>query len=220
MPTSTPYDIIRQSLVDAQLVEALSKDISATLSQHCGITDPNEVKEFAQVFELLVSGASQQGKLVQKLEEQFFGTLEVATEMKEGLKRTLAQIDEAYRSTMLMYQISFYLGVSLIIVALGTALIGKEPLLPSVFGTLGTADVIAFFLLKPQERLQASRASLAQVQAALYNWFIDSVNLNTLMNGFAKKDDLANAVAMSESLMQHTDKTLEMLQKYCKLADG
>lgn len=220
MPALTPYDIIRQSLVDAQLVEALSKDISATLSQHCGITDPNQIKEFAQIFELLVSGASQQGKLGQKLEEQFFGTLEVATEMKEGLKRTIAQIDQAYRSTMLMYQISFYLGVLLILVAVGTALLGKESLLSSIFGTLGTADVIAFFLLKPQERLQASRASLAQVQAALYNWFIDSVNLNTLMNGFAKKEDFANAAVMSESLMLHTDKTLEMLQKYCKFTNG
>jgi hypothetical protein len=121
---------------------------------------------------------------------------------------------------MLMYQISFYLGVLLIVVAVGVALLGREPLLPAVFGALGTADILAFFLLKPQERLQASRASLAQVQAALYNWFMDSVNLNTLMSKFDQKGDLSSAAAVSESLMQHTDKTLEMLQKYCKLTEG
>lgn len=154
------------------------------------------------------------------MQEQFFDTLAVAKEMKEGLNGTLAQIDRAYRSTMLMYQVSFYLGVLLIVVAVSTALFGREPLLSAVFGTLGTADLLAFFLVKPQERLQASRSNLAQVQAALYNWFMDSVNLNTLMSKYDQQGDLAGASAIAKTLLQHTDKTLEMLQKYCKLTAG
>jgi hypothetical protein len=219
MSTVTCYDIIRRSLVDGQLVEALRTDPQGTLGKF-GISEPIEVRDFMAIFGLMFSGASQQSTLGQKLQEQFFGTLEVAKEMKEGLKRTLEQIDRAYRATMLMYQISFYLGVLLIVVAAGFALLGRAPLLPAVFGTLGTADILAFFLLKPQERLQASRSSLAQVQAAMYNWFMDSVNLNTLMSKLDQKGDLGGAAAVSESLMQHTDKTLEMLQKYCKLAEG
>jgi len=217
--TMTPYELLRQTLTDGQLVEALRTDPQGTLERH-GITDPQLSTEFMAMFGLMFSGASQQTELGKKFQEQIFGTLEVAKEMKEGLKRTLEQIDRAYRSTMLMYQISFYLGVLLILVAVGTALFGREPLLSAVFGTLGTVDLLAFFLVKPQERLQASRSNLAQVQAALYNWFMDSVNLNTLMSKYDQIGDLPGAAAISETLLQHTDKTLEMLQKYCKLSEG
>jgi hypothetical protein len=219
MSTPTPYDIIKRLLVDTPLVEALRGNPQITLDQ-LGITDPGERSNIITIFGLMYSGASQQSAIGQRMREEGVATLDVAREMKEGLKRTLLQIDRAYRSTMLMYQISFYLGVVLILVALGVALIGKDPLLPAIFGALGTADIITFFLLKPQERLQASRASLAQVQAALYNWFMDSVNLNTLMGKFDLKGDLPGAAAVSETLLQHTDKTLEMLQKYCKISEG
>ena len=120
---------------------------------------------------------------------------------------------------MLMYQITFYLGVALIVAATGIAIVGQAPLLPAIFGTLGMADILAFFLFKPQERLQASRSSLAQVQAALYNWFMDSVNLNSMMALYGQSRDYAGAERMSKSLLSHTEKTLDMLQKYCKLAD-
>ncbi len=217
MNTITPYQLLRRTLTDGQLVEELRIDPQGVL-QRCGITDPDESSDFIAIFGLMFSGASQQTELGMKIQEQFFGTLEVAKEMKEGLKRTLEQIDRAYRSTMLMYQVSFYLGVLLILVAVGTALLGREPLLSAVFGTLGTADLLVFFLVKPQERLQASRSNLAQVQAALYNWFMDSVNLNTLMGKYDQQGDLEGAASVAETLMQHTDKTLEMLQKYCKLS--
>lgn len=212
------YEIIRRSLVDGQLVEALRTNPEGTLIG-LGVTDPIERRDCLQILSLMAAGASQQAVLAQKMQEQFFGTLEVAKEMKDGLKRTLEQIDSAYRSTMLMYQVSYYLGVLLVIVAVVVALMGREPLLSSVFGALGMIDLLAFFLLKPQERLQSSRASLAQIQAALYNWFIDSINLNTMMTKYDQLGDLASVAGVSESLMNHTDKTLEMLQKYCKLAE-
>ena len=212
------YDIIRRALVDGQFVTAFRNNPEGTLL-NVGINDPMERRECLQILSLMDAGATQQNVMGQKMQEQFFGTLEVAKEMKEGLKRTLEQIDSAYRSTMLMYQVSFYLGVLLVIAAVVVAFMGREALLSSVFGTLGMIDLLAFFLLKPQERLQSSRASLAQVQAALYNWFMDSVNLNTMMTKYDQLGDLKGVAAVSESLMNHTDKTLEMLQKYCKLAE-
>lgn len=212
------YEIIRRALTDGQLVASLRSNPESTLL-NLGINDPLERRDCLQILSLMEAGATQQNLLAQKMQEQFFGTLEVAKEMKEGLKRTLEQIDSAYRSTMLMYQVSFYLGVLLVIAAVVVAFMGREALLSSVFGALGMIDLLAFFLLKPQERLQSSRASLAQVQAALYNWFMDSVNLNTMMNKYDQLGDLASVAGVSESLMNHTDKTLEMLQKYCKLAD-
>jgi hypothetical protein len=212
------FEIIRRALVDGQLVAAFRSNPEATLL-HLGINDPVERRDCLQILSLMDAGAAQQNVMGQKMQEQFFGTLEVAKEMKEGLKRTLEQIDSAYRSTMLMYQISFYMGVLLVVAAVVVAFMDREPLLSSVFGALGMIDLLAFFLLKPQERLQSSRASLAQIQAALYNWFIDSVNLNTMMTKYDQLGDLNSVAGVSESLMNHTDKTLEMLQKYCKLAE-
>ena len=219
MTTLAPYDLLRRTLSDGQLVEALRTNPQETLSKY-GIVDPRETAEFIAVFTLMYTGFSQQTELGEKMQEQFFDTLTVAKEMKEGLKGTLAQIDQAYRSTMLMYQITFYLGVLLVVVAVGMGIFGREPIFSSIFGALGIADLLTFFLVKPQERLQASRSNLAQVQAALYNWFMDSVNLNTLMGKYDQQNDLTNASAVAETLMQHTDKTLEMLQKYCKLDAG
>jgi DNA-binding ferritin-like protein (Dps family) len=213
MTTLTPYEIILRAFDDKEFRESLHTDLQGTLVQY-GITNPKEINELSTILGLISSGASQ----TQKMLELTNGTLDVAEDMQKGLKETLKQIDSAYRSTMHMYQISFYLGILLIIVAVGAALLGREPLLPSVFGTLGTANTLAFFLLKPQERLQASRASLAQIQAAMYNWFVDSVSLYTLKNAYMKRDDLATAATMSEVGMQHTEKTLDMLQRYCKLS--
>lgn len=216
MNNTLAYDILQRTFSDSALVADLNRDPENTLSQ-LGVTDANERVNLTRMFQLMMAGSATQALTAKELEKQQKGTLDVATEMKQGLKRTLDQIDKAYRSTMLMYQISFYLGVALIIVAVGVALMGRDALLPAVFGGLGMADILAFFLLKPQERLQASRASLAQVQTALYNWYIDSVNLNTLMSQHHMNGDLPSAAALSETLFSHTDKTLEMLQKYCKL---
>ncbi|MBX9902350.1 MAG: hypothetical protein K2Y28_16360 [Burkholderiaceae bacterium] len=216
MNNTLAYDILQRTFSDSALVADLNRDPENTLSQ-LGVTDANERANLTRMFQLMMAGSATQALTAKELEKQQKGTLDVATEMKQGLKRTLDQIDKAYRSTMLMYQISFYLGVALIIVAVGVALMGRDALLPAVFGGLGMADILAFFLLKPQERLQASRASLAQVQTALYNWYIDSVNLNTLMSQHHMNGDLPSAAALSETLFSHTDKTLEMLQKYCKL---
>ena len=74
------------------------------------------------------------------------------------------------------------------------------------------------FLAKPQEKLQSSRANLAQLQAALYNWFMDSVNQNTLISLLQQRGaSVEEMQQVLDSLMGHTDRTLEMMQKYCKL---
>jgi hypothetical protein len=111
--------------------------------------------------------------------------------------------------------------VALIIAAIVSALYGKQ-LLPMVLGGLGTANTLAFFFTKPPERLQSSRASLAQLQCALLNWFNDFFNQNALMSQLSSgaKLDLAPYKALSETLMNHTEDMMSMLQKYCKLIEN
>jgi hypothetical protein len=158
---------------------------------------------------------------VNQVNEEWKDTLVVAKQMKDGLTKTLEQIDKAFRSTMLMYQVSFYLGVALVIVATVAAFALKNPLLPAVFGSLGTLDVLAFFLKNPQEKLQCSRADLAQLQAALYNWFMDSVSQRTVIASIWENLPVgAEAVELYEKvagiLLTNTEKTLDLIQKYCE----
>ena len=221
MSGASAFDFLCRTLHDGNVVQALQTDPTGALAAY-GIVDDEAAANLA-ILNLMSLGAASQQEVNRRLQDQVLeaqkDTLAVAKQMKLGLQATLEQIDRAYRSTMLMYQITYYLGVALIVVATGIAIVGQGPLLPAVFGTLGMVDILAFFLLKPQERLQASRSSLAQVQAALYNWFMDSVNLNTMMSLLGQSRDYGGAERLSESLLLHTEKTLDMLQKYCKLAD-
>lgn len=229
MSQAAAYALLQQVMVDPGLVQRLDSDPSTVFAQ-AGITDPTEQQQLLTVLRLMWAGSQHQTELgqaqqkqqldmVRAIGEQSQATMDVASELKSSLRKTLDQIDRAYRSTMLMYQISFYLGVALILVAVVMAVTSKEALLPIVFGTLGTLDILTFFLVKPQEQLQNSRASLAQLQAGLYNWFMDSFNQHTFLGLLQQqgKIDAASMQQVSQALMSNTNQTLDMLQKYCKL---
>ena len=182
----------------------MAADAARTIQEE-GISDPECAKELKAIWDELLFAAKARNASSQT-------TMAVAEEMAAGLKHTISQIDKAFKSTNVMYQISFYLGVLLIVAAAASALFSDKVLLSAIFGTIGTIDILTFFLTRPQEELQSSRANLAQIQAALYNWFINSANLNNIL---AK--DIERAPSISELQMAHTEKTLEMLEKYCKL---
>jgi hypothetical protein len=218
MSHAAAYALIQQALVDPSLVQRLDSDPDTVFKQ-AGIDEPGEKQQLLGIIGLIVAGAYQQNAGAQAMGDQLTETLAVASDLKTGLRKTLEQIDRAYRSTMLMYQVSFYLGILLILTAVVLAITSKESLLPIVFGTLGTLDILTFFLVKPQEQLQSSRASLAQLQAGMYNWFVDSFNQNSFLGELQrqKKLDAASMQQISQALMANTNQTLDMLQKYCKL---
>ncbi len=218
MSDALAYGVIRKALTDGSFVERLKSDLENTLKAE-GIIDPTQAAELAMALNLMSAGYTQQNETMKLFANQLVETLSVASDMKTGLRRTVEQIDKAFRSTMLMYKVSFYMGAALIVVAVGFALITRDSFLPLVFGGLGIADFIAFFVTKPPQDLQNSRASLAQLQAAFFNWFTDAFNQNTYMSLLQQRNqlDFPTMQKMSETLLDHTDKTMEMLQKYCKL---
>ena len=219
MPNSIAYDIIRKSLSDTVFAKKFGADPEGTLTEE-GVRgeDQPDLRQIIQWASIGCSLANENLEEVRKLQKEQFvklqkqsdETLGVASEMKHGLNATLSQIQTAFTRTMIMYQISFYLGVILIIAAVASAFLLKETLISAVFGSLGVIDILTFFLAKPQEQLESSRASLAQMQAALYNWFMDSANQITYLG---QHFDMETMRSVSESLIAHTEKTLEMLQK-------
>lgn len=208
MPNSIAYDIIRKSLVDIEFINTLKADPKGTLTKE-GIQSEDQ-SGLIDIINWAFLGRNLQTEELEKTKKSSQDTRDVASAMQQGLRNTIDQIDSAFRHTMFMYQTSFYIGVILIIFAVSGAFFLKETVLSAVFGSLGMADILTFFLAKPQEKLQSSRANLAQMQAALYNWFIDSANHNTYLNS---NFDMATLQRVSESLTAHTEKTLEMLQK-------
>jgi hypothetical protein len=244
MSDINPYALIRSWLMDDQQVRRMQDNPQQTLIE-AGITNPLLANEMMTIFALMSAGvekqketalaglqkaltpdqlkqmAAEQMEMLKKNKEQLESTFNVATEMKTGLIRTVQQIDKAFGATMLMYKVSFYLGVCLIVGAVIFAAWSREPLLPSIFGTLGTLDILVFFLTKPQENLQSSRAILAQLQAAMFNWFTDAYNQNVFLGQLSmqQKLDFRTFMTVSDAMMQHTEKTLEMMQKYCKLPE-
>jgi hypothetical protein len=219
MAKGTPYDLICEFLKDNESLMSYIKSDDFT-PVDWGLADHKQRDEFNSCLNLIIAGMqmnSMQSEAIAEQHKANLNILSLSNDMVFGIKSTLKQIDAAYRVTSRMYQVSFMLGIALIIMAIITGFIGKDSLLTSIFGALGLLDVLVFFLLKPQEKLQASRSSLAQVQAALYNWYIESMNIRgSIQHPTELRDRFFEA---SKVNMANTEKTLDMLQRYTKLED-
>jgi hypothetical protein len=119
---------------------------------------------------------------------------------------------------MVMYTVAFYVGILLILAALVFAWFKGESLLPVAFAGLGVADLIAYFITKPPLDLQKSRANLAQLQTAYYNWFIDLFNWNSIINSGEEMIHLYKKV--SDMMMRNTERTMKMIEDYCEIASS
>lgn len=190
-----------------------------------GITDElsrsNILKEVNKFFHDTYDKTPATQKLLRKHLET---TLQVAEKFKEGLKSTIDQIDKGFRITQAMYIVTFYLGVVLILTSIVFAFTGGGSLIPIVFAGLGMVDFIFFFVKKPPQELQKSRADLAQLQAAYYNWFVDWYNWNSFLvkiEYIPDADQLFKHVkAVSDEVFEKTEKTLKFIRDYCEFIEG
>lgn len=137
---------------------------------------------------------------------------------KNGLINSLDQIKRGFNTAMVMYTVAFYVGILLILAALVFAWFKGESLLPVAFAGLGVADLIAYFITKPPLDLQKSRANLAQLQTAYYNWFIDLFNWNSIINSGEEMIHLYKKV--SDMMMRNTERTMKMIEDYCEIASS
>ena len=101
--------------------------------------------------------------------------------LQEGLLEVVRQIDRGYRITMGMYTAAFVVGIAMLVTSTVAAFF-KDVHSAALMGGLGAADVVAFLIFKPAQELQASRASLAQLQAAFFAWINDMHNWNDYLD--------------------------------------
>ncbi|MGA9670211.1 MAG: hypothetical protein WBQ94_13445 [Terracidiphilus sp.] len=202
MVNDQAFAIILRAVDDPAFRLRLAADMSGVLSE-CEILEPESRDNVTRVVAVILRAEDSAYKAFQ---EQHDTTLQTADSFKSGLRDTVKQIERGFRSTMMMYTVAFYLGVGMILAAVAMAFVQQKSLLPIVFGGLGIADVIAYFITKPPQDLQFSRARLAQLQAAFFNWFIDYTNWNGVLMTWTQngRADFQSLKAVSAILMEHT----------------
>lgn len=218
MNASLAYELLKKAAIDPAFLQSISTAPDVVIQQH-GISDAQTTQELKGFLSLMIAGMQQSSDAQQFLRQQMQSTSATADAFKAGLRTTVEQIDQGFRSTMRMYTVAFYLGVLLVLVALYIAVVDGISLLSVVFGGLGILDFLGFFFAKPAQSLQGSRADLAQLQAAYYNWFLDVYNWNAYLSHLAQAQqvDFAKVKEVSEQLMSNTDRTMALMEKYCGL---
>jgi hypothetical protein len=223
LDTALGYQILKKATEDEGYCNALCIDCEGHLKKE-GINEQDDIIELQRVLTVLLQAKNVINKDSESIREwnaeQRKSTGETANRFKEGLRQTIEQVDKSFRATAVMYQVSFYLGILLIISALVFAFLGKGSLLPVIFAGMGAADVVTFFIANPPRQLQKSRADLAQLQLACFTWFNDSFNWSTTMGSLSSIRDpekiYESMKKFSESQYENAGKTMGLIEKYCE----
>lgn len=96
--------------------------------------------------------------------------LEMLKNLRNRLLNVIDEIDRGFKRVMFMYTIAFYSGVSIVLFSIVSTVVNGSNTFTLIFGGVGALDVIAFFVFRPAEDLQKSRANLAQLVAAFMTW--------------------------------------------------
>jgi hypothetical protein len=152
------------------------------------------------------------------MQQQQVGLSLVNKSFQDAFIQTNKQTTQGFYSTMIMYQVSFYLGVALIIAALFFAIVVKSPLFTIIFGTIGTLDLLTFFIAKPPQDLQRSRSEQTKLNAVFYSWFTDLYNWNSYYLQYLASDKdkivLNSMHEVSNAQINNTKILMELISQH------
>lgn len=139
---------------------------------------------------------------------------------RDAMAATNRQTTQGFRHTMFMYSVSFYLGVVLIIAALIFAVVTRSPLFSILFGSLGSLNLLTFFIAKPPQRLQESRSEQAKLNAVFYSWFLDLTNWNGYFLQYSSKGievDINKVTQVSAAQIDNTIRLMEVISNHISM---
>jgi hypothetical protein len=142
MDNSAAFDVLKWVAEDPAFAQELLTNPDEALTRR-GVWQPEGHAELKQLVAAFISSPLATAGTGATYPKQQESTLETAESFKNGLRNTVAQIERGFRSTMMMYEVAFYLGVGLILAAVVMAFFKEQNLLPIAFGSLGILDVIA-----------------------------------------------------------------------------
>jgi len=117
----------------------------------------------------------------------------------------------AYRTTLLLHNITFYLGIAIIIAAVYASMVGLD-LFSLAFGGIGFSTIAALFLRKPVAGVHRSIGTIIQLEV-IYSNFIKQLGFwGIYVFAFQDKKKI-NAL---EQIREGTRINIELVKKYCK----
>ena len=129
------------------------------------------------------------------------------------VKGTIASAQRAFRTSLWMNVTFFSLGIALIILAAVSGVIRGEGTHAVIFGGLGIADVLLFFIFRPMKGVQDSIGNLVQIEIIFLSYY-DQL---TYWNIFADKQhniDFATMEKINASIDKLTTKALKDIQNF------
>jgi hypothetical protein len=150
-----------------------------------------------------------QEEAIQKNQQEM---VDLNNSFRDAMAATNRQTTEGFSHTMLMYSVSFYLGVVLIIAALIFAVVTRSPLFSILFGSLGSLNLLTFFIAKPPQRLQESRSEQAKLNAVFYSWFLDLTNWNGYYLQYSSRGIEIDIDKVTQVSATQTDNTIRLME--------
>lgn len=137
------------------------------------------------------------------------------------VEKSISDMKLAFKLSIYMHNVMFYLGVALVVFGIFGAFYGKT-LAGITLGGVGLAD-IAFYLIKePIEGIYKSTGNLMQLRAAYKSFLMapkfwhPSKNMG-LYTGYHRDSHFDEAKKIAQALHQNTVDTLDLIEKYCKV---
>lgn len=194
-----------------------------------GITQPAVISTLQELSGWLAYYPRMDSQQVERATEQYALDMEqmksgyeTMKTFEQGLRDSVEQLRKGFHLTSIMYNIGFYVGIALIVGSVVLAITSSKALIPLAFGGIGALDVITYFISKPPAQLERSRADLAQLQAAYYNWFTDKSSWETFLWRVYQTPDLKEYLeylqAASNRSMEGTAKTMKLIETYCEFS--
>ena len=226
MDNNIPYSIVTRMISDPAYLKEVSSHPEVVFRKE-RLSNQDQIEEIkylsAQLTALFNPSYDATSRVwKQYYDRQLLSSVKAIEAFRKGLCETIKQIENGFHLTSIMYNVAFYLGVGLIIFSMIYAVATQGSLLSLAFGGFGILDVITFFITKPPQDLQSSRADLAQLQLAYYNWFLDNYDWNWYISSlwdWGKDDFIRDRMKdASAILLSNTDKTMKLIEKYCKFS--
>lgn len=217
MTKEAVYELLLRLSKDSTVRRQFIRDPSAVLKTTGLAISESELKGVIDVLK----GFTYSPLLIEQ-QENF---VKIGLELRASVIRVVKQIEEGFKAVMKMYVVAFYVGIILFVLAGLSGLILREDILTTVFGGLGTANFIAYFVNRPPEKLQVSRGNLAQLEMAIATWFSDVHNWNAVFGQViaeAKTEEelIQNATKISAAVISNLREAMSAIDAYCEPKEG
>jgi hypothetical protein len=176
----------------------------------------DSLNEAIETLELAISQEEINSIALVMTESVRLATTQSITQRKRSeqrVERSIRSMKSAFQVQIVMHNVMFYLGVSLIVTAVVCAFQGNS-LASLVIGGIGIFDLAIFLIKKPVEGLHESVGNLLQLRAA-YNAFFAQLDQWQLYFENLSGAQFLETKHQITNLMQHsTENTVQLIHDY------